>query len=567
MNTSSMIISKCLSSAKQQRLLAAIAVTTTTTYSGLWLCSEEDENYNNDYGTTEENNRSHQYRNGVDRCLYGPSNKYTLAEGKRMKIVRASERYSNKNSTTNNNDPGGHGDEEDKNHDDAQQDDQKTSRHFEDEDEEDELFEEDDEDDEEELPPWWGPRLVRRLTRHFTRQTVRGVKGGSGSGDAHIPTDDGSMEMIATGDDDNGEEDTIDYSELFHGQCLIRQMHIPALPYPAWDYNWDGLMTDDTSLEGHRTGKASMANTYNKTRHIILVRHGQYNENPRDDVNRKLTPLGRRQAVKTGRRLAQIANGSNRFKDIATRGPCPIKVIRVSNMRRAKETAELIARELKRNSYEVQMTLPDEDLNEALPAPMSPIRPELSWATEEIDHHKERVERSFRKYFYRDTKTTERIQKQEAHLGSKKTSLFPDDDEEGEKEEEHRSPINEASDEANTDENDLLGSLISFGVSVGGGGGGGGNDDHDGHDFDDYDDDDEQDEFEIIVGHGNLIRYFFCRALQLPPEIWLRLSLFNCSLTYLMIRPNGMVTARMMGDIGHLDYEETTFSSNYGFKW
>ena len=84
---------------------------------------------------------------------------------------------------------------------------------------------------------------------------------------------------------------------------------------------------------------------------------------------------------------------------------------------------------------------------------------------------------------------------------------------------------------------------------------------------DDEEDDGEQDEFEIIVCHGNMIRYMFCRALQLPPEVWLRLSLFNCSLTYLMIRPNGMVTARMMGDVGHLEYEETTFSSNYGFKW
>lgn len=44
---------------------------------------------------------------------------------------------------------------------------------------------------------------------------------------------------------------------------------------------------------------------------------------------------------------------------------------------------------------------------------------------------------------------------------------------------------------------------------------------------------DPQHEFEIIVCHANVIRYFFCRALQLPPEAWLRLCTFNCSLTYL----------------------------------
>ena len=77
----------------------------------------------------------------------------------------------------------------------------------------------------------------------------------------------------------------------------------------------------------------------------------------------------------------------------------------------------------------------------------------------------------------------------------------------------------------------------------------------------------QQHEFEIIVGHANIIRYFFCRALQLPPEAWLRLCIFNCSLTYLTIRPTGTVSARMLGDIGHLGYENSTFSMHHGFNW
>lgn len=75
----------------------------------------------------------------------------------------------------------------------------------------------------------------------------------------------------------------------------------------------------------------------------------------------------------------------------------------------------------------------------------------------------------------------------------------------------------------------------------------------------------ERHEFEVIVCHGNVIRYFFCRALQLPPEAWLRMSTYNCSLTYLLIKPNGRVSARMMGDIGHLPYYKTTFSMHHGF--
>jgi serine/threonine-protein phosphatase PGAM5 len=78
---------------------------------------------------------------------------------------------------------------------------------------------------------------------------------------------------------------------------------------------------------------------------------------------------------------------------------------------------------------------------------------------------------------------------------------------------------------------------------------------------------DPQHEFEIIVCHANVIRYFFCRALQLPPEAWLRLCTFNCSLTYFTIRPTGTVSCRMLGDIGHLPYELNTFSGHTGYNW
>jgi serine/threonine-protein phosphatase PGAM5 len=76
-----------------------------------------------------------------------------------------------------------------------------------------------------------------------------------------------------------------------------------------------------------------------------------------------------------------------------------------------------------------------------------------------------------------------------------------------------------------------------------------------------------QHQFEIVVCHANVIRYFLCRALQLPPEAWLRYCPFNCSLTYMTIRPTGTVSCRMLGDIGHLPYDQSTFSSHRGFNW
>ena len=76
-----------------------------------------------------------------------------------------------------------------------------------------------------------------------------------------------------------------------------------------------------------------------------------------------------------------------------------------------------------------------------------------------------------------------------------------------------------------------------------------------------------QHKFEVIVCHANVIRYFFCRALQLPPEAWLRLCTFNCSLTYFTIQPTGTVSCRMLGDIGHLPHELCTISMHTGFNW
>ncbi|XP_075688727.1 serine/threonine-protein phosphatase PGAM5, mitochondrial [Rhinoderma darwinii] len=66
----------------------------------------------------------------------------------------------------------------------------------------------------------------------------------------------------------------------------------------------------------------------------------------------------------------------------------------------------------------------------------------------------------------------------------------------------------------------------------------------------------EEDSYEIIICHANVIRYIVCRALQLPPEAWLRISLNNGSITYLVIRPNGNVSLRMLGDSGFMPPEK-----------
>jgi len=70
----------------------------------------------------------------------------------------------------------------------------------------------------------------------------------------------------------------------------------------------------------------------------------------------------------------------------------------------------------------------------------------------------------------------------------------------------------------------------------------------------------KDDSFEVIICHANVIRYFVCRTLQFPPEGWLRLSSGHTAVTWLVIRPNGNVSMKSFGDVGHLPAEKISFS-------
>ncbi|XP_016409441.1 serine/threonine-protein phosphatase PGAM5, mitochondrial isoform X2 [Sinocyclocheilus rhinocerous] len=68
----------------------------------------------------------------------------------------------------------------------------------------------------------------------------------------------------------------------------------------------------------------------------------------------------------------------------------------------------------------------------------------------------------------------------------------------------------------------------------------------------------KEDSYEIIVCHANVIRYFVCRALQFPPEGWLRMGLNNGSITWLTVRPSGRVALRALGDSGFMPPDKLT---------
>merc|ERR1712238_257427 len=56
-------------------------------------------------------------------------------------------------------------------------------------------------------------------------------------------------------------------------------------------------------------------------------------------------------------------------------------------------------------------------------------------------------------------------------------------------------------------------------------------------------------------------------ALQLPPEAWLRMSLFNGSVTYLVVHADGTVTLRFLGETSFMGYDLVTYNLYEGFHW
>jgi serine/threonine-protein phosphatase PGAM5 len=60
------------------------------------------------------------------------------------------------------------------------------------------------------------------------------------------------------------------------------------------------------------------------------------------------------------------------------------------------------------------------------------------------------------------------------------------------------------------------------------------------------------DRSELVVCHGNLIRYFICRALHTPIAKWLRMTTSHCGLSRLVVRDTGVVRVMSYNETSHL---------------
>jgi len=56
----------------------------------------------------------------------------------------------------------------------------------------------------------------------------------------------------------------------------------------------------------------------------------------------------------------------------------------------------------------------------------------------------------------------------------------------------------------------------------------------------------------IVVTHGNLIRYFVCRVLRMPPELMTTFGTSHCGITQLRVFGDGRMGLISYNDTGHL---------------
>ena len=57
---------------------------------------------------------------------------------------------------------------------------------------------------------------------------------------------------------------------------------------------------------------------------------------------------------------------------------------------------------------------------------------------------------------------------------------------------------------------------------------------------------------ELLVCHGNVIRYMVTRALGVDTAAWLEMSVGHASITRIRVEPDGSFKVISVGDVGHL---------------
>lgn len=69
----------------------------------------------------------------------------------------------------------------------------------------------------------------------------------------------------------------------------------------------------------------------------------------------------------------------------------------------------------------------------------------------------------------------------------------------------------------------------------------------------------DADAHDLLVCHGNVIRWFVTRAVGADTKRWITMTIGNASLTIIAVRPDGSTRLVMFSDVGHLPVEKQTW--------
>ena len=62
----------------------------------------------------------------------------------------------------------------------------------------------------------------------------------------------------------------------------------------------------------------------------------------------------------------------------------------------------------------------------------------------------------------------------------------------------------------------------------------------------------KKDRHSILVAHGNIIRYLLCKALDVDPDAWGNMMIFHCSISRVVVDPDGSMMLLSHNETGHL---------------
>lgn len=71
---------------------------------------------------------------------------------------------------------------------------------------------------------------------------------------------------------------------------------------------------------------------------------------------------------------------------------------------------------------------------------------------------------------------------------------------------------------------------------------------------------DANDRHDLIVCHGNVIRYLVTKILNVDTMSWLQMRITNCSLTIIRVNPDGKLKLDTFSDYGHIPENMRTFT-------